>query len=459
MLVKSRVTIQYRKLFFLPVSFSLFIFLITFILSSPLLAKEKDRLSGEKQKKIIEALCTKLENLYPIPEIGKKTSNTIRNNHKNGKYAKFTQPSEFVQHLNDDLESISEDGHLGIVYDPAMASELKKEEEKQDQGDTYAELMLESERWKNFGFKELKILEGNIGYLDLRTFFSLKYAAETAVASMNFFSNCNALIIDLRENGGGWDDMVTFLTSYFLNAGDDIIFSIAHSTLDDSYYASIPYAYVPGKRLADIPICILTSGSTASAAEAFTNIMKHLRKNTLIVGETTAGAENPVERLFLFDEYVLRIPCWQKVYSYDKVGWEGTGVKPNIEVDSEKALDVAHMNILLQLKEENTDETIESMYQWAIDGLKAFYNPVTVPEDILQSYPGKYGSRNIYYEDRILYYQYKGGTKREMFAVSNEYFLVQGYDFLRVKFIKEKDAIRGISEIFDDGTIVELTKE
>lgn len=459
MLVKSRVTIQYRKLFFLPVSFSLFIFLITFILSSPLLAKEKDKLSGEKQKIIIEALCTKLENLYPIPEIGKKTSTTIRNNHKNGKYAKFTQPSEFVQHLNDDLESISEDGHLGILHDPAMASELKKEEEKQDQGDTYAELMLESERWKNFGFKELKILEGNVGYLDLRTFFSLKYAAETAVASMNFFSNCNALIIDLRRNGGGWDDMVTFLTSYFLNADDEIIYSIGHSTLDDSYYASMPYPYVPGKRLTGIPICILTSGATASAAEGFTNIMKHLIENTIIVGETTAGAENPIERLFLFDDYVLRIPCWQKIYSYDKDGWEGTGIKPDIEVESEEVLNVAHINILLKLKDENTDEIIKMKYQWAIDGLNAVQHPVTVPEDILQSYSGKYGSRNIYYQDKVLYYQYKGRTKRKMFAISNEYFLVQGYDFFRVKFIKEKDAVRGISEIFDDGTVVELAKE
>lgn len=456
---KSQTPIQYRKLLFLPAFFSIFIFLITFHFNSSSLANDEDKLSIEKQKEIIAALCQKLEKLYPIPETGKKTSAMIRKNHEDGKYANYTLPSEFVQHLNDDLESISEDGHLGIIYDAAMAAELKQDEEKRKKGDTFAELAFESERWKNFGFKELKMLEGNIGYLDLRTFFSTKYAGETAVASMSFFANCNALIIDLRRNGGGWDDMVTFLISYFLSADEDIIFSITHSTLDDSYYASMPYPYVPGKRLADIPVWILTSRSTASAAEAFTNMMKHLRKNTVIVGEITAGAENPVEVLYLFDEYVLRIPCWQKVYSYDKNGWEGRGIKPDIEVDSEKALDVAHLKLLLKLKAESTDETIQSKYQWAIDGLNAIDNPITVTEEILQSYGGKYGNRVIYYEDKTLYYQYKRRTKRKMFAISNEYFLVEGYDFFRVKFMKEKDEVNGINEIYDDGTTTKLTKE
>jgi len=458
MLGRSQTIIKYHKSLSLPAFLLMIIFLIAFNSFSISLAQEKDELSKEKQKEIIEALCKKLEKLYPIPEIGKKTSENIRQNYADGKYSNYTFPSQFVQHLNDDLESISEDGHLGIIYDPAMASELNKEEKNGEKGDSYAELTLESERWKNYGFKELKILEGNIGYLDLRTFFSLKYAGETAVASMNFFSNCNALIIDLRRNGGGWDDMVTFLVSYFLDA-DDIIFSITHSTLDDSYYSSMPYPYVPGKKFADLPIYILTSRSTASAAEAFTNIMKHMSKNTTIVGETTAGAENPVERLFLFDEYVLRIPCWQKIYSYDEIGWEGTGIKPNIEVESEKALNVAHMELLLKLKKENTDETIKKKYQWAIDGLNAVYYPVTVPKKILKSYTGKYGNRNIYYEDKTLYYQYKGRTKRRMFAISNESFLVEGYDFFRVEFIKEKDEVRGISEIYDDGTITKLTRE
>jgi hypothetical protein len=175
----------------------------------------------------------------------------------------------------------------------------------------------------------------------------------------------------------------------------------------------MPYAYVPGVRLSDFPLCILTSKSTASAAEAFTNIMKHLRDNTLIVGETTAGAENPVEHLHLFDDDVLRIPCWKKVYSYDG----------------------------------------------AIDGVNAIHHPVVVPEGILQSYGGKYGNRRIFYQDGTLYYQYKGRTKRKMCAISNEYFTVEGYDFFRVKFHVGNGNVSTMAEIYDDGTISKLIKE
>jgi hypothetical protein len=345
MIRNSKITLQHAKLYFIPVFSLVFLILLGFNMGHLSLAQELAALSKERQEEIVKVICEKLVKLFPDPEIAKITSVGINENFETGKYSIYSSASEFVQHLNDDLELISGDGHLGIIFDPAMASELKKNREVEQEGNTYAELTSESERWKNFGFKELKILGGNVGYLDLQTFFSLKYAGETAVASMSFFSNCNALIIDLRRNGGGWDDMVTFLASYFLNADEDIIFSITRSTLDDSYFASMPHTYVPGKKLTNIPICILISRSTASAAEAVANIMKHFSKNTTLVGETTAGAENPVEHLLLFDDYILRIPCWQKIYSYDKTGFEGIGIKPDIKVESKEALSVAHINL------------------------------------------------------------------------------------------------------------------
>lgn len=444
-----------NKIFILPAFSFIFLFFIACSLES--LAQEK--LSKSEQKVIIDALCSKLEKLYPVPETGKKTSLYILKNYEVGKYSNYTLLPEFIQHLNDDLQFSSKDGHLGIIYDSTMASELQKEKDTGEKGKSYADLTFESERWNNFGFKELKILEGNIGYLNLQSFFSLKYAGETAVSAMNFFSNCNALIIDLRKNGGGWDDMVTFLASYFINNDDDIIFSIMHSTLDSSYFASVPSIYVPGKKLTDISVIILTSKSTASAAEAFTNIMKHFSKNTFVIGETTAGAENPVDHIVLFGGYILRIPTWQKIYSYDNSGWEGTGVKPNIEVESDTAFNYAHMYLLHKLKEETTDAAVKNKYQWYIEGINALNNPISLSENIMQSYSGKYGNRKISYENNNLYYQYKGRTKRKMIAISKEYFLIEGYDFFRLKFITDNNKVIGLNEVYDDGNITKLTKE
>ena len=422
------------------------------------LAQEKNALSEEKQKELIKAVCEKLEKLYPFPEVAEKTSQLIYRNFKDGKYSKFVSPGEFVQHLNLDLEALSNDEHLGLFYNPQMAAEIKERESK-GVDDSYAASAVEAEQWNNFGFKELKILEGNIGYMDLHVFFAVKYAGETAIAAMNFFSNCNALIIDIRKNSGGWDDMVTFLSSYFFDTDDAIIFNISHSTLDSTYYSSMTSSYVPGKLLADIPLYILTSKSTASAAEAFANIMKNLKGNATLIGERTAGAENPVEHLVICDNYILRIPCWKKIYSNINAGWEGVGVAPDIEVASEKALNVAHMEALKKLKEETTNEKIKDKYQWAIDGVRAINNPLYVNDSILQSYVGKYGNRNIYFENKKLCYQYKKRSKRIMFAITEEYFLVEGYDFFRVKFIKEKDTVVGFDEIYTDGDVVKNYKE
>lgn len=44
--------------------------------------------------------------------------------------------------------------------------------------------------------KKQTTLVGNIGYLDLHGFVDTRYAGETAVAAMNFLSNCSALIIE-----------------------------------------------------------------------------------------------------------------------------------------------------------------------------------------------------------------------------------------------------------------------
>ncbi|NIM12512.1 MAG: hypothetical protein GTO45_10440 [Candidatus Aminicenantes bacterium] len=438
--------------------FMILLFTIVIGIKSIYFAQENNTISKEEQRKLVKAICEKLEQLYPFPEIGIKTSKGILKNFKEGKYSKYTDPGVFADNLTIDLEEISNDKHLDLLYNPKLAARIKEQEDKGGEG-AFVALEAKIERWNNYGFKELKILAGNIGYMDLRLFFSTRYAGATAVAAMNFFSNCNALIIDLRKNSGGWDDMVTLLASYFFDSDDAVIFDISRSSKDDSYYSSMTSLYVPGKKQADIPLYILTSKSTASAAEGFAHRMKHLNRNAVLVGEKTAGAENPVEYLAISNEFVLKIPCWRKIYSSTDSNWEGVGVKPDIEVKEDKALKVAHMEALKKLVEGTTDENTKMRYQWAYDGVNARNNPVSVAESILQSYVGKYRNRTISYENGKLYYRYRERLKRKMIPISDSYFLVENYDFFRVRFKKEKDVVVGFEEIFTNGRIIKNYKE
>jgi hypothetical protein len=401
-------------------------------------AQKENTLTKERQLKIINEIRDKLEKVYPFSEIGMKISKGIYQNFEDNKYLTYKAPGDFAQQLSKDLENISNDRHLEIFYDPEMAAQIK-EQEKEGKKSSFGALEVEEYRWTNFGFKELKILDGNVGYLDLRAFFPIKYAGNTAVASMNYFSDCNALIIDLRHNSGGWDDMVMFLLSYFFDIDSPEIMSIAHSTLDGTYHSSMLSSYVPGKKLTKIPLYILTSGLTASAAEGFANIMNHLNDKATLVGEKTGGAENPADRVVISDEFILHIPCWRKIYSATTSGWEGVGVEPDIIVNADSALFIAHLEILKKLSQNDNDENHKKKYQWAMDGVIARNNPIDIKDSVLQSYTGKYGNKTIYYENGDLYYQFSDIiSKSKMLPITEDYFLINNHDDFRIMFKKRK---------------------
>lgn len=433
--------------------FFLFTLFIIIYINYIVLAQEKIRMSDKEQNELVKTVCEKIKQLYPFPEIGKMTVEGLLKNLNQGKYLKYTDPGIFAQIVTKDLDGISRDKHLVLLYNPQMAAQMLNPDKKEEEI-SLAALEAEDERWNNYGFKELKILDGNIGYMVLSIFFSTKYAGETAVTAMNYFSNCHALIIDLRKNGGGWDDMVTLLSSYFFDDEDRALFNISRSTLDHSYSASMTSIYVPGKKLSDIPLYILTSPSTASAAEAFTHIHKHLNPRATIIGEKTRGAENPVDHLALNHQFILRIPCWKKIYSFTDSRWEGEGIEPDIKVDTDKALPVAHLEALKKLQKETKDDTAKMKYQWALDGLNARNNPVSVDRNLLQSYTGTYLDRIISYKNGELYYQWRGRPKSRMMPISDTYFILESYDYFRIRFKKKEGEVIRLEEVFTNGRTI-----
>ena len=423
-----------------------------------LFARQNKALTRTQQKDIIIELCERVEAIYPFPEIAAQTISGLKAYYAEGKYNAYTDRSEFANHLTMDLEDLSNDTHFGLSYNPDLAAEMKKQKDYEVSDESLTAHEARIERWQNYGFKELKILDGGVGYLDLRLFFATYYAGEVAVAAMNFLSNCNAVIVDLRYNGGGWGDMVNFLLSYFAESHDEIVFSVDQYTIDSTYYAGKTMAYVPGRRLTDIPVYVLISRSTASAAEAFASKIKYINSLAVVVGETSAGAENPVTNIIIGEEFVLQIPSWRSVYRKYDTKWEGIGVKPDIETAVEKALDAAHIDALRKLTETAVEKEIKDKYEWALDGVLALYEPVSLPENVLESYAGNYGTRDVYFEDGVLYYQYKKRTKRRMLPVREDYFVIEHYDFFRVRFKVERGKIISLDEIFTDGSVMRNTR-
>lgn len=414
---------------------------------------EENGMSEEKQARIIESICELVEANYVYPEKGKRISTQIMANFRDGKYSRSSYPEDFARRLDSDLIEISGDKHIGLVCDPDRVKEIRIE----GNSDLATKEMVKEERKRNFGFRELRILAGNIGYLDLRSFFHPKYAGDTAVAAMNFLSNCDAIIVDLRRNGGGWGYMVALLISYFLDNKEIVHLTTIYSRPKDKYDQNWTLPYVTGKTMPEIPIFVLTSKSTGSAAEAFCYCLKHLGRATLI-GETTRGAAHPIDEKVVDDNLILIVPEQRAINPNTGSNWEGVGVEPHEMVPAREALNLAHMRALECLVSHSQDEKDKSKYNWYLEGLKAGLNPLTINPGILPSYVGSYESNDISLKDNALYFKRGGRAEQRMTPITEEYFLIEDEDDMRARFNRENGQVKGLEIHSIDGTVTKYTK-
>src|SRR5690348_1242446 len=67
------------------------------------------------------------------------------------------------------------------------------------------------------GFARVERLRDNVGYMELQSFARVDAAADTVAAAMDYLASSDALVIDLRHNGGGDRRMAALLTSYLFD--------------------------------------------------------------------------------------------------------------------------------------------------------------------------------------------------------------------------------------------------
>lgn len=280
---------------------------------------------------------------YLFPEIADKIANHVNKKFKAGDYDGENDPEALAKMLTQDLRTVNGDLHLAMRYDP---------EDKIGNSSEDNTKLAELSRKKNYGFKEAKILEGNIGYLKLDKFDSPQNAGDTVAAAMNFLSNSDAMIIDIRENPGGNALMVGLVTSYFYRERIHLNSFIFRSMEEIHHTYTIPH--VQGKQMPDIDLYILTGKKTGSGAEEFCYNLKHLKRATLI-GKPTGGAAHP-GGFRTIGEFKIFIAEGYPRNPNTGTNWEGTGVIPDIETDEKNALTTAHQLALDNLKNKTKND-------------------------------------------------------------------------------------------------------
>ncbi len=430
---------------------------ILMLLTARLSAQESvARLTVKEQQTVVDSIGSKLKGNYIFPEVAEKMASSMVSKLEKGDYQSITDPQEFATMLTADLRAISKDKHIRVTFAPDRIAEQQQQVTAED-SIAYLNRYIKSLQRSNFGFKEVKLMAGNIGYLDLRSFSNVEYAGETAVSAMNFLSHADAIIIDLRNNGGGSPAMIQLISSYLFES-DPVHLNNFYWRPTDSHSQTWTLPHVSGKRSPDTPVYVLTSGSTFSAAEEFSYNLKNLERATL-VGETTGGGAHPGGSVVATDRFMVWVPTGRAINPITNTNWEGTGVSPHIETSAANALDIAYKNALEALVESAKDNDMKAFYEWPIAALNLKTNPVTLDAKTLKSFAGIYGPRKVTFEKGKLYYQRDSGTKYELLPYGNNAFILKGLDSFRVRFLAEGKTITALQGLYSNGRTDKNIKE
>ena len=231
------------------------------------------------------------------------------------------------------------DGHFSVLWRDAN----KMTKQKTDYEGWFSQLAR-----KNSGFNKVEILKGNVGYIDFWGFDNLnERSRKKAEAVLFLVEDTDALIFDMRKNGGGSPEMIQLIMSHFLPEKTHLNSFYNRLTGDSTEFWS--FDDIQGVVRPKLPIYILTSHFTFSAAEEFSYNFKHLKRAT-IIGEATGGGANPVHFVELGDGFRASSPISKAVNPITKTNWEGVGVKPDIPIDADKAFDAAYQLALSKIK-------------------------------------------------------------------------------------------------------------
>ncbi len=416
-----------------------FILIAAFLLLIPLSSPGQETraqqppIDSKIQRAIIDSVGLTLNEVYVFPDVAKNMEKLLRKNIEDGKYKNITNLIEFTDQLTTDLQSVSHDKHLRVrplpPRDPNSPAKPSADEERKQQ--------LERLHNDNFGFKKVEVLPGNIGYIDFRYFAETSFedASATAIAAMNFLAHVDAIIFDLRQNGGGSPSMIQLISSYLFDEPVHLnSFYIRKTDETEQFWTQ---GHVVGKKLLNVPAYVLTSSFTFSGAEEFTYNIKNLKRGT-IIGETTGGGAHPVEaHTFEKLPVLVTVPFGRAVNPITKTNWEGTGVEPDIKVPADQALIVARTEALKRLMEKEADESKKKQLAWGIKGLEVERNPVTIDDGTLQTYVGEYGPRKVTFDKGFLFYQREGRPKYKLIPMGDDTFALEGLDTFRAKFNRD----------------------
>lgn len=416
--------------------FTQFAFVLTLWLLSPTILA-----ADEHSSTIVREIAKAIDANYVYPKLGTQAAELLITHLEAGDYNDLSGV-DLAQRLGADLIGLTNDLHFGVRAMPEGWTPPSEADETR----------ITAPPAPPHGFMGVQRLEGNIGYIQLDGFNEAGSIKSTVDAVMRLVQGSDALIFDLRNNGGGDPQAVALISSYLFDPQTPVHLNSLYSRPDDTTTDYWTHDQInTSLAMPDTPVYVLTSDHTFSAAEEFTYNLKNLKRAT-IVGETTGGGAHPVNTFVFRDEnsqhYMLILPTSKAVSPITGTNWEGVGVAPHIPCGRDEALDTAMLEALSHALESGKGEA-----RFGLASLKATLSPISLSRAQLAQYAGDYTDREVKLGEGRLLYRRKGNAEYlALIAIDEDEFVIEGMPGFIMSFVRnERGSIDRIVGSYEQG--------
>lgn len=295
------------------------------------------------RRQVIDGVVREMTAHYVFPEVAARVEAALRDPARRAPLDGLTDGVTLAQAMTTLLQAVTGDKHVRLRFS------VQPLPDDRPGGPSAAQLAAfkDEQRARNFGVERVERLPGNIGLIELRGFAPAEWAGASVAAAMTLVAHTDALIVDLRRNGGGDPATVALVSSYLFDERTHL--NTMHFRDGNRTEQFWTQDWVSGPRFGQAkPVYVLTSSRTFSGAEEFSYNLQALKRGT-VVGEVTGGGAHPGGDRKVATHFRLFVPGGRAVNPITRTNWEGRGVLPDVAVKADDALRVAQVQALQRL--------------------------------------------------------------------------------------------------------------
>jgi hypothetical protein len=282
-------------------------------------------LGNDEIKAAVMKISDHIKHKYVFEKKGNEIALHLMEKLNEGKFNSVKSWTEFAALSTEILQNYSNDGHLYVRHDAKTVGELSAATDVAPESAAEDPFFHSKEaRERNFGFEEVKVIKGNIGYIKLSEINISEKSLATMFAAMEFVAHTRAPILDLRGNGGGGSEVGPVLESMFLPKHVKLL---EFKSRGGEVTTAETVSWIQQKRYAN-PLFIIINKKTGSAAEALTFALQ-AKKRATVVGQPSAGAANMNSWYVVNSEVYVSVSTGAPTLPGTETSWETKGVQPD----------------------------------------------------------------------------------------------------------------------------------